>query len=158
MNSPALPLTIYYDGSCRMCTSEIENLAARSAPGDLVMIDCSPADFDTSHLPADHETMMNLIHAVDAKGQWFKGVDVFIAAYETAQMGWVANILAHPLMRPQADRAYPWVVRNRYRIAKLGLHRVLNLFTHRALLRRAHEAAAHSAGCKNDACVLNTKE
>ncbi|MBL8512855.1 MAG: DUF393 domain-containing protein [Betaproteobacteria bacterium] len=146
-SAPAPPLTIYFDGSCRLCASEIANLAARVGPGPLVLIDCSPPDFDARALPATREQMMNLIHARDAKGNWLTGVEVFIAAYRAAELGWVARLLAHARLRPLADRVYPWVVRNRRRLSALGLHHFLNLFTHRALRANAERAFANARAC-----------
>jgi predicted DCC family thiol-disulfide oxidoreductase YuxK len=147
-----LPLTIYFDGSCRLCASEIANLAERAVLGQLVLIDCSPPDFDAHGLPASREQMMNVIHARDASGQWIKGVDVFIAAYRAADLGWVARFLAHAGLRPHADRAYPWLVRNRHRISALGLHRLLNFFTHRASRANAERAYANSRACHLNQC------
>jgi predicted DCC family thiol-disulfide oxidoreductase YuxK len=149
------PLTIYFDGSCRLCRSEIDNIMARDAGRRLIAVDCSPADFDTHGMPATRDEMMNVIHARDAHGVWIAGVDVFVAAYSAARLGWVSGLLNHPLVKPRAAAAYPWVVRNRYRISALGLHKVLNAFTHRALRRRARDALAASQACENDACRLD---
>lgn len=126
------PLTLYYDGSCRLCSSEVGNLVARARPGALVPVDCSPPDFDTTGMPATREEMMNLMHARDAGGAWLRGVDVFIAAYAAAEMPRVSRLLAHPWLRPHADRIYPWIVRNRYRMSALGCHKLLEFFTPRA--------------------------
>ncbi len=148
------PLTIYFDGSCRLCRSEIENIAARALDGRLVMIDCSPPGFDTSGMPATREFMMNMIHARDAAGVWITGVDVFIAAYQAAEVKTVSRLLAHPWIKPRAAAMYPWVVRNRYRISALGMHKILNAFTQGALRKRARLALAQSQACKDDACKL----
>ena len=147
-----LPLTIYFDGSCRLCASEVANLAERAAPGQLVMIDCSPPDFDASALLATRAQMMNVIHARDANGRWITGVDVFIAAYRAANLGWVARLLAHAGLRPHADRAYPWLVVNRQRISALGLHRLLNFFTHHASRANAARAYANTRACHLNQC------
>lgn len=152
LDEMTVPLTIYYDGSCRLCASEIANLAARTKPGLLVLIDCSPQEFDASALPVTRLQMMNLIHARDADGRWITGVDVFIAAYRFAKLEWVASLLAHNWLRPFADRGYPWLVRNRRRLSVLGLHRILNFFTHRALRANAERAAAYARACHFNQC------
>lgn len=148
------PLTIYFDGSCRLCRSEIENIAARDAAKRLIMIDCSPPDFDASGMPASRAFMMDMIHARDAAGEWIIGVDVFIAAYQAADVNLVSSLLAHPWIKPRAAEIYPWVVRNRYRISALGMHKILNAFTQGALRKRARLALAQSQACKEDACNL----
>ncbi len=146
------PLKVYFDGSCRLCRSEVENIAARDAGRRLIVIDCSRPEFDDSWLPVTQAEMMTVFHACDADRQWIRGVDVFIAIYQAAELGWVSAILSHPWVRPYADRYYPWLVRNRYRIAALGLHRILNFFTHRAQRRQARELLAKSQQCRDGAC------
>lgn len=123
------PITIYFDGSCKLCSSEINNLVARDKHRAILLVDCSPEDFDDRGLPANRETMMNMIHARDAAGEWLRGVDVFIAAYQAANMNFVSRMLAHRWVKPLAARGYPWVVRNRYLLSRLGLHRVMAWLT-----------------------------
>ena len=168
----AYPLTVYFDGSCRLCTSEMQNIAARDAiraiqqnsERMLNLIDCSPVDFDDSTLPASREMMMNMIHARDAAGRWLRGVDVFVACYAAADLGIVSRILAHRFIKPYAARLYPWIVRNRYRMSKFGLYRLLEIFSKRA---KAHAAVltaqtaqakqAELAYTQSQTCVLDRK-
>jgi predicted DCC family thiol-disulfide oxidoreductase YuxK len=148
-----LPLTVYYDGTCKLCRSEFENIGARDVRCELILIDCSPPDFDAGELPVSRDVLMNVIHAHDANGKWISGVDVFIAAYQAADLNWVSSILHHRWFKPYAIRAYPWLVRNRYRIAALGLHRILNFFTHQASRRKRAEASmARVCACKSGNC------
>lgn len=123
------PITIYFDGSCKLCSSEINNLVARDKHHSILLVDCSPEDFDDRGLPANRETMMNMIHARDAAGEWLRGIDVFIAAYRAADMNFVSRMLAHRWVKPLAERGYPWVVRNRHLLSRLGLHRVMGWLT-----------------------------
>ncbi len=123
------PITIYFDGSCKLCSSEINNLVARDKHQAILLVDCSPEDFDDRGLPANRETMMNMIHARDAAGEWLRGVDVFIAAYRAADMNFVSRVLAHRWVKPLAARGYLWVVRNRYWLSRLGLHHVMGWLT-----------------------------
>ncbi len=123
------PITIYFDGSCKLCSSEINNLVARDKHSAILLVDCSPVDFDDRGLPANRETMMNVIHARDAAGEWLRGVDVFIAAYQAADMNFVSRMLAHRWVKPLAALGYPWVVRNRYWLSRLGLHHLMGWLT-----------------------------
>jgi predicted DCC family thiol-disulfide oxidoreductase YuxK len=150
------PLTVYFDGSCKLCASEIGNLAARDTAGKLVMVDCSPPDFDLTGIPATHVELMNLIHAQDARGNWIRGVDVFVAAYAAARLPWVSAVLAHPRIKPYAQSAYPWVVRNRYYLSLLGLHKIMNFFSQRAR-RRAQHALARTQACKTQGCEVDAR-
>ncbi|MBI3715679.1 MAG: DUF393 domain-containing protein [Betaproteobacteria bacterium] len=153
------PLTVYFDGSCALCRSEVNNIAVRDAGRKLVVVDCSPPDFDDRDLPVTRKEIMNFFHARDAAGTWIRGVDVFIAIYAAGELDWVSRILRHRWIKPYAIRAYPWLIRNRYRIAALGLHRILNFFTHCAQRRQARAALAAmqtaSRLCINGACEFH---
>jgi predicted DCC family thiol-disulfide oxidoreductase YuxK len=153
----AFPLTIYFDGSCRLCRSEIENIAARDLLHRLQLVDCSALAFDASSFPFSQTELMNNIAAQDATGAWLRGIDVFIAAYEAADLSWVSNVLAASGVKPLAERGYPWLVRNRYRISALGLHHILNFFTHRAQKRRAQAALLRTQSCRDGACDVSPK-
>lgn len=151
-NETQLPLTVYYDHSCVLCRSEIENLAARDEHGVLNMIDCSGADFDTSSLPFDQTTLMNCIHAIDAKGEWLKATDVFVVCYRAAQMQGIARAFA--FAKPVMEKLYPWIVRNRYTLSKLGIHKLFNALTYQTTQRKAAQAMASSQACKDGACEV----
>ena len=150
-----LPLTVYYDHSCVLCRSEIENIKARDDHGQLIMVDCSPASFDASAIPVDQATLMNCIHAMDAQGRWLKATDVFIVCYRAAGMGTIASTFA--LTKPIMERIYPLIVRNRYVISKLGIHKMFNALTHRHLQKKARAAMAASQGCKDGVCDVDNK-
>jgi predicted DCC family thiol-disulfide oxidoreductase YuxK len=153
-NAATLPLTVYYDHSCIMCRSEIENLAARDDQGVLKMVDCSGADFDASSVPFDKTTLMNCIHAIDAKGEWLKATDVFVVCYRAAQMQGIARVLA--FAKPVMERIYPLIVRHRYTLSKLGVHKLFNALTYQTNQRKAAQAMASSQACKDGACVVPT--
>jgi predicted DCC family thiol-disulfide oxidoreductase YuxK len=152
-NAAQLPLTVYYDHSCVLCRSEIENLAARDEQGVLNMIDCSGSDFDASSLPFDQTTLMNCIHAIDAKGEWLKATDVFVVCYRAAQMQGIARAFA--FAKPVMERIYPWIVRHRYTLSKLGVHKLFNALTYQTTQRKAARAMASSQACKDGACIVS---
>lgn len=151
-DTASLPLTVYYDHSCKLCRSEIENLAARDEHGVLHMVDCSGADFDVRTLPFDQTTLMNCIHAIDAKGEWLKATDVFVVCYRAAQMQGIARAFA--FAKPIAERIYPWIVRHRYVLSSLGIHKLFNALTYRSTLRQAKRAVASSEACKDGVCEV----
>ncbi len=144
------PLTVYYDHSCQLCRSEIENLTARDEQGLLRMVDCSGADFDASRLPFDQTTLMHCIHAIDAKGDWLKATDVFVVCYRAAHMQRIAR--AFVFAKPVFERMYPWIVRHRYVLSRLGVHKIFNAFMHQTFLQKAKQAVALSAACQDGLC------
>ena len=143
---PAFPLTVYFDGSCRLCSAEINNLKARDAEGRLTLVDCSPLDFTGG--PAPRAALMDAIHAVDANDQVFVGVDTFRAIYAAAGLPWVSTILGLPLVSRLAQLGYPLLVRNRYRLPD----RLVSALFDRA----ARQAVRRGAGCRNGVCDLGT--
>lgn len=152
------PLTVYFDGSCRLCQSEIDNIAARDKYDLLRLVDCSAAGFDDRTLPYKREAMMQAIHARDAAGVWVAGVDVFVVLYAAAQLGFVARLLDHRWVKPRMAALYPWIARHRHILSALGAHHVMNFLAARARKKRqrlVHEAtlaSAHSAVCSRGAC------
>jgi hypothetical protein len=70
--------------------------------------------------------MLERVHARDAAGRWFRGVDVFQVVYEAAGFTWLARLLGSRRLRPLLDRLYPWIAANRYRLSRLGLFRVFD--------------------------------
>ena len=160
-----LPITVFYDHSCVMCRSEILHLKARDSGDALRLVDCSAASFDDANLPVKRAHMMDCIHAQDAKGQWLCATEVFVAIYgavglHTMAAGW-------RLGKPVAERIYPWVVRNRHTLSKLGIHKVFNALTERHLKKQARaqtqaQAQAQAAmrksqTCKDGACEVGTQ-
>jgi predicted DCC family thiol-disulfide oxidoreductase YuxK len=116
------PLTIFYDASCPMCASEMHALKRRDARGRLVLVDCSAPGFDESvlaGLPIRREDLMALIHARDARGRWFVGVDVFEIAYRAAGLEGLAAFRGSRSLRPLLGRIYPWIARRRQALARL---------------------------------------
>ncbi len=147
-----LPLTVYYDHSCKLCRSEIENLAGRDEYAVLKMVDCSGSDFDTAAVPFDRATLMNCIHAQDVKGEWLKATDVFVVCYRAAQMQGIAKAFA--IGKPLMERIYPFIVRNRYVLSRLGIHKIFNVLTHQATQRKAAQAVTSSQACKEGLCNM----
>ena len=129
------PLTIFYDASCPLCASEMEALKARDAAGRLSLVDCSGPEFDEDALLGDglrRSDLMRLIHARDAHGRWYKGVEVFELAYGAAGLQRAAALWGHPRLVPWLERLYPWLARNRQRLSRLGLHRLVRLLLDKA--------------------------
>lgn len=143
---PAWPLRIFYDASCPLCAAEMHGLRERDTQARLQLVDCSAPGFDQAELAAAGiplQTALNHIHARDAAGHWHRGVAVFELAYTAAGIGWVARLLGKPWLRPLLDTAYPWVVRSRGLLARLGLVPLLA-----ALMRRGRAQSA----CTDTTC------
>jgi predicted DCC family thiol-disulfide oxidoreductase YuxK len=130
--APAFPLTVYYDASCPLCRAEMEAMKARDARDVLRLVDCSAPAFDGAACAAEGvtpATMMARIHARDADGRWWRGLDVFAAVYGAAGYGRAVRVYASPLLRPLLDRVYPWIADHRYLLSRLPLPRLFRMPT-----------------------------
>lgn len=150
----AWPLVIYYDASCPLCREEMHALAEFDHGGRLQLRDASVPDFQDADLQSAGirlPELMRLIHARDAAGRWYRGVEVFELAYGAAGLHGIAAVWANPRLRPLWDRIYPWVARFRQPLSKLHLNRPYGWLVRRAAARAQRKAAA----CSGDRCSLD---
>ncbi len=158
MNVPLLRaaplLTAYYDGQCSLCSAEMAEIHALDVHGDIELVDCAPDHFHDAAVAAAGLTRADLLgamHVRDVLGDWHRGVDAIALLYATVGAPWLARAWAHPLTRPFTRRLYPWVVRHRLTLSRLGLHlvapRVLRLFAQRHQQR-------HVPHCSHGSCRM----
>jgi predicted DCC family thiol-disulfide oxidoreductase YuxK len=149
----AWPLVIYYDASCPLCREEMHALKDHDTEARLRLVDASPASFADDHVAAAgiaRADLMRLIHARDAAGRWFIGVEVFELAYAAAGLNGIARLWANPRLRPVWNRLYPWVARLRQPLSWLRLNRAYGWLVRRAATR----AQARAAACATGRCDL----
>ena len=79
---PAFPLRLFYDGSCIVCATEIERYGRKDRHGRLVLVDISAPDFDPAPYGIGRDAFMYQMHAIDADGKVFRGVDAFWAIWQ----------------------------------------------------------------------------
>ena len=78
---PAYPLTVFYDGSCPICSREIARYRGLDRIGRLHFVDISLPSFDGEPWGLDNADMMKAMHAQDASGRTYRGVDAFRALW-----------------------------------------------------------------------------
>ena len=129
-HKPSSPLTIYYDASCPLCTSEMAAIRSHDRCGRLAMVDCSGTNGSSLPTACDGittEAMMRSLHARTTDGNWLVGVAAYEAIFRAVGFRRLASLAAHPRLRPLWDRIYAWVARNRHRLPRRGLARLLAL-------------------------------
>ena len=111
--------TLYYDGQCPWCRREIDSL--REARGEAIaLVDIHGLGADA---PIDRDELLRTLHLRRADGQWLRGADANVSAWEgTARARWLAA-LRWPLVRPLTDLAYRLWAARRYRRRYGGAHR-----------------------------------
>jgi predicted DCC family thiol-disulfide oxidoreductase YuxK len=145
----AWPLVIYYDASCPLCREEMHALKDHDTGDRLHLLDASAVGFSDPWLAAagiPQASLMRLIHARDASGRWFVGVEVFELAYGAAGLHKVAALWAHPRLRPLWEALYPWVARFRRPLSWLRLNRAYGWLVRRAAARAQRQARACAEG------------
>lgn len=132
MDEPTRALTVYYDASCPLCASEMAAIKSHDARGLLTMVDCSGTNGPLEACAdVTAEAMMRSLHARTEDGRWLVGVPAYEGIFRAAGFPQLAHLAAHPRLRPHWDRIYAWVARNRHRLPRRGLARLLALAARR---------------------------
>jgi predicted DCC family thiol-disulfide oxidoreductase YuxK len=141
------PITLLYDGACRLCQLEMRTLLARDTAGRLDLVDIAAADFDPGLYGIGLEAMRAALHAVDGDGRVHRGVDSLVLAYRAVGLGWALAPTRWPGLAPIFDLAYRVFARHRY-----GVSRVFAPLLDGLLRRHARRAAARMTPCRDGAC------
>jgi predicted DCC family thiol-disulfide oxidoreductase YuxK len=140
------PIRIYYDSSCPLCNQEMSKLKEHDQDEQLILVDCSAADFVAPAGAPAKEKMMQLLHVLTADGLWVVGVPAFRLAYAGVGFSFVVNWLDRPHVMRLLNRLYPLIARNRYLIPEWMAQRWFNWL--------AKKAAQRSQSCANGQCNI----
>jgi predicted DCC family thiol-disulfide oxidoreductase YuxK len=119
-----LPLTIYFDASCPLCNSEIQNIKLHDRQAQLILVDCSAKNFDDRAFNTANITranMMQALHVQDAQGEWVVGVPAFELIYRSIGLTAIANFWGGKYSGAFARKIYPWVARHRQLLSLTGM-------------------------------------
>ena len=117
MNNPAL--TLYYDGKCPFCATEMRRLAGWDRHCVLAFTDIAQPGFDPARLNASLAQLNLEMHGQRADGQVLVGIDSMLAAYTLVGKGPLVWPLRVPLLRDGLAWLYRLFARNRYRMSAL---------------------------------------
>lgn len=134
------PLTLFHDGHCPVCRTEMHMLVGRDRARRPRFEDVHGDGFTPSAgtTPAD---LLTAIHARSADGRIVVGVETIRLAYRAVGLGWLVAPTAWPLLRGPSERAYRWFARHRFAMpAWLAL--------------AAFALRSRSAPCDDDACAM----
>ena len=103
---------LYFDGSCPMCSAEMNRLGRLSDDG-LCLVDIhSTANHE---LPEDREQLLEILHMTTADGRVLTGVEANVAAWQHTRLGVLLRFLRWPIIRQIADFFYKAWASRRYR-------------------------------------------
>lgn len=118
----AYPLEIFYDGSCIVCSTEMEVYRRRNPQQRLIFIDISSSDFSAEKYGLTHQQFMEALHVRDANGKYFEGVDAFLALWGTFPAGSLyrlfGSLIALPGIHLAARAGYLLFARYRHLLPK----------------------------------------
>ncbi|EWG99923.1 thiol-disulfide oxidoreductase DCC family protein [Halomonas sp. BC04] len=112
------PVTLYHDGHCPLCQREVAWLARHPHRGRVDLVDIQAPDFDPGPLGKRFADMMGKLHARDAKGRWFIGMDASRALYAVLgyrRLVWLSTL---PGLSAVMDGGYRWFARRRVRLGR----------------------------------------
>ena len=106
MKSQPCGLTVYYDGSCPLCSAEINLYRTQDVEGTVSFCDVSdvktPLDPDLSRAQA-----MKWFHVRNADGSLVSGARAFVSLWaQLPGWKWAARIAAFPVMMLFLEAAY----------------------------------------------------
>jgi len=120
--TPAFPITVFYDGACLVCSTEIEHYSRQDRAGRLLLVDISTTEFTPEQYGIPLQDFMFELHVIDASGRVFKGIEGFWAIWQafpaSTLYGLLGTIITLPLINPLARLAYKGFARIRRYLPK----------------------------------------
>lgn len=108
------PLTVFHDGACPVCATEVGLLARRAPVGTLALVDIAGPGFDAAAHGFDPRALDAALHAVRADGTVLRGMSALRAVYAAAGLGALVAPTGWPLLRPLFDALYRAFARRRH--------------------------------------------
>ncbi len=103
----ATPLTVFFDGRCKVCSKECEILQKRKQIGSVIYLSIkSEEELKKETDKFSFQEAMSQIHAIDANGTVLKGIPVFSELYSRVDLQWIAVLLKAPLLHQMFKGAY----------------------------------------------------
>ncbi|MES3020560.1 MAG: DCC1-like thiol-disulfide oxidoreductase family protein [Pseudomonadota bacterium] len=116
MDAPQL--TLYFDGNCPFCATEMARLEQWDRARRLAFVDIAAPGFDPAPLGVGMAALDREMHSLAAGGKVLVGIDSMIGAYTLVGRAWIVLPLRVPLLRPLLAAAYRAFARNRYAISR----------------------------------------
>jgi predicted DCC family thiol-disulfide oxidoreductase YuxK len=120
--APSFPLSVFYDGACVVCSTEVEHYRRKDREGRLMVVDISAADFKPEQYGIPLAAFMREMHVIDRQGQVYRGVEAFWAIWQafpaSTVYGLLGTLITLPLLNPLARLCYRGFARIRRYLPK----------------------------------------
>lgn len=97
--------TLFYDGSCPLCSREIQHLSQRKR-ASLSLVNIHTMTEANAPGNISKAQLMARLHLRLANGQWLTGLDATVAAWGHTNVGWLFAPLRWPLIKQISDWCY----------------------------------------------------
>ncbi|MFT6916809.1 MAG: putative DCC family thiol-disulfide oxidoreductase YuxK [Motiliproteus sp.] len=112
-------LTIFYDGGCPLCVSEMRHLCRLDREQKIVLEDIHAEGFSQRFPHIDPRQADQMLHGQLANGEMIYALDVTYTAWAlVGKRHWV-SVLRWPLVKQVSHWVYLFFARHRSRISKL---------------------------------------
>lgn len=129
------PLQIFYDGSCVVCSAEMDRYRKSSPEKRLLFIDISDETFSAEGYGKTQQEFMDRLHVCDAAGNFSVGVDAFMQIWQAYPSGSLCRLFSGIIGLP-------------------GVH-LLSRFGYNVFARYRHLLPKRERDCKSGSCNLN---
>ncbi len=120
--SVSFPLDIFYDGSCAVCSREMEAYKKNNPDDRLHFIDISADAFEAEQFGKTQSEFMAKLHVRDAEGQFATGVEAFMLIWQAYPDGSLQRLLSafvgFPGINLLARGSYAFFARYRHLLPK----------------------------------------
>jgi predicted DCC family thiol-disulfide oxidoreductase YuxK len=138
---PTYPLTLYYDASSALCNFEMTHFMQRNAAGKLRFVDFTAASYSEATHGFAPAALGRVLHAVDAGGKVFRGLDAVRLAYRAAGYGALVQPVGWPLIHRACEWGYQIFAAHRPAISRVFGGAILAIEARRNTKQLAHTRA-----------------
>lgn len=110
------PLTIFYDGACRLCSSQMDKFKNQDKHKRLIFVDISQSDFDAAQYGLKGAPFQKYLYARNRNGFTVRGVDAFRWMWRATGHGAHAFIAGIPVIKQLGKLLYVLIARVRYQL------------------------------------------
>ena len=112
-------LTIYYDGACPLCSSEIRYYQAQDGQDALTFVDVAACK-EQPRPDLTREAALSRLHVVQRDGTIVSGARAFVSIWQTLPgLRWLARLAALPGMIHLLELGYRLILPVRPRLASI---------------------------------------
>lgn len=117
MHEPSYPITVFYDGTCRMCIRQMEQFKARDAGKRLQFVDTARSEFDAERVGLAGAPLQKYLYAQTASGELVRGVDAFHLLWRATNRPLLAFFSGLPAVKDVGKLIYNLISHLRYRLS-----------------------------------------